>query len=61
MKTIQEILAADLGKNYPKKPIDAQQYYDGLMNALRGKYKLYREDNTLFLTHDVDDGVHDNV
>jgi hypothetical protein len=57
MKTVQEILAADLDKNYPKKAITAQQYYDGLMDALRGKYKLYREDNTLFLTHDVDDGV----
>lgn len=57
MKTVQEILTADLGKNYPNKALTAQQYYDGLMDALRGKYKLYREDNTLFLTHDVDDGV----
>jgi hypothetical protein len=57
MKTVREIVTADLEKNYPKKPINAQQYYDGLIHALKGKHRLYREDNTLFLTHDVDNGV----
>ena len=57
MKTVQEILAADLDKNYPKKPIDAKQYYNGVIKSLKGKHKLYREDNTLFLTHEVDGGI----
>ena len=57
MKTVQEILAADLSKNYSNKSFTTKQYYDGMMESLKGSFKLYREDNTLFITHDVDDGV----
>ena len=57
MKTVQEILAADLSKNYSNKSFTAEQYYEGMMESLKGNFKLCREDNTLFITHDVDDGI----
>lgn len=52
-KTIQDILAADLAKNYPNLPLDAETYYTGLMRSVNlGEVTLHRKFDTLFIVHD---------
>ena len=51
-KTMLEILAADLAKNYPEESQDAEVYQAKLLRALDRDSKLYRQFDTLFIVHD---------
>ena len=50
-KTMLEILASDLAKNYPEELQDAEVYQAKLLRALDRGSKLYRQGDTLFVVH----------
>lgn len=51
-KTMLEILAGDLAKNYPDESQDAEVYQAKLLREVDRGSKLYRQGDTLFLVHD---------
>jgi len=51
-KTMLEILAGDLAKNYPEESQDAEAYQAKLLLAVERGSKLYRQHDTLFVVHD---------
>jgi hypothetical protein len=52
-KTVPEIIAADLAKNYPDLSMDAETYYANVMRSIeQGEVKLYQKFDTLFIVHD---------
>jgi hypothetical protein len=50
-KTMLEILAGDLAKNYPNESQDAEAYQAKLLKTVDRGSKLYRQHDTLFLVH----------
>jgi hypothetical protein len=50
-KTMFEILASDLAKNYPDESQDAEAYQAKLLKAIELGSRLYRQHDTLFVVH----------
>lgn len=51
-KTVLEILAGDLAKNYPDEPQDAESYLHKVTASVeQGLVRLYRKFDTLFIVH----------
>jgi hypothetical protein len=52
-KTLLEILAGDLAKNYPDRPQDAEDYLHKLTTSVeQGLVKFYRKFDTVFIVHE---------
>lgn len=54
-KTVLEILAGDLAKNYPDEPQDAESYLRKVTASVeQGLVRLYRKFDTLFIVHETE-------